>query len=90
MTDTGEEEEIGDDIYAEVPNEEISSDEDILTQTEEPTEDIYQEEGDMDIVDAETGKEAPGTEATDIFGGDTQDPLGTGKEIDNELYNPNT
>ena len=25
-----------------------------------------------------------------MFGGDTEDPLGTDKEIDNELYNPNT
>lgn len=91
MTDTDDEEEIGDDIYAEVPNEEIPSDEDILTATEEPAaEDIYQEEGDMDVIDAETGEDAAGTEATDLFGGDTEDPLGTGKEIDNELYNPNT
>lgn len=94
MTDMGdEEEEIGDDIFAEVPNEEVPSDEDIITDEQPGADDIFQDENgedEMNVVDAETGQDAEGTEATDLFGGDTEDPLGTDKEIDNELYNPNT
>ena len=92
-----DDEELGDDIYEEPAQEDIPSDEDILTDVpaENGEEDIYQngeEDGEtFDIVDGETGEKVPaGAEATDLFGGDTEDPLGTHKEIDNELYNPNT
>ena len=96
-TPEDDDEDLGDNIYEEPAKEDIPSEEDILTDVpaESGEEDIFQngdEDGEtFNIVDGETGETVPaGAEATDLFGGDTEDPLGTHKEIDNELYNPNT
>ena len=75
----------------ETPEEEIPSDEDIITPSENGDEDIYTEEPEKDeddytVVDAETGEE--GAEATDLFGGDTENPIEDKYIPDTELYNP--
>lgn len=65
---------IGDDV----PEEEIPSEEDVI----QPAEDEYK------TIDAESGEEYDGIGATDIFGGDTENPIGNAAEVDNDLYNP--
>ena len=66
---------IGDDV----PEEDIPSDEDIIQTGDED---------DYTTIDAESGEEYDGIGATDIFGGDTENPIGNAAEVDNDLYNP--
>ena len=83
--DIFDEEPESDDVANNVPEEDINNDEDILINDEDEEE---PEEGDMTTIDAETGEEV-GSEATDIFGGDVNNPIGDDEVITPELYNPN-
>lgn len=107
-TETDDEAEFVDgDIFDETPKEEVSDEEDIIT-TEpvaDTDEEVFDEEpsDDMEIRDSEGNVVADaGTEATDLFGGDTEHPIdgmeepevGTpavaGGEATPELFNPGT
>ena len=95
-----------DDIFAEEPKENQSDDEDILTNEpadDNDNDDIFVEEpnDDMTVMDVNDNGEAveAGTEATDLFGGDTENPLADVEAQEgsdeaepvasNELFNPN-
>ncbi len=72
--------------------EEISSDEDILVPNEDDEEDIYTDEPEKDeedytVVDAETGKE-DAAQATDLFGGNVNNPIENKLIPNKDLYNP--
>ena len=77
----GDDDDIFDEENDEIPEEEpeaedVSDEEDILIDEPEIPED-----SDMTTIDAESGEEV-GDEATDLFGGDTDEPL-KGLEVDN-------
>lgn len=76
-----------------VPNEEISDEEDVIIPAE-GDEDIYSDEEEIGdeykTVDAETGEVYNPAEATDIFGGDTESPIDNKSIPDTDLYNPHT
>lgn len=81
-------EEGNDEISDEPAAEDVPSDEDIII-----GDDFGEENNDnlagMETVDAETGEtDEEGSEATDIFGGDVEDPIDLNKEVDTELFNP--
>lgn len=81
-----------DETVEQTPEEDIPSDEDILLPGDEE-EDIYTDEPEKDeddytVVDAETGEE--GSEATDLFGGDVENPIEDKSVPDTDLYNPHT
>ena len=79
-----------DEVVADVPAETASDDEDIIIDDGTDEEDeIEPADADMTSYDAETGEEI-GDEATDIFGGSIEDPLGTDSQVDTDLYNPHT
>ena len=68
-------------IGNDVPEESIPSEEDVI-QPAENDEDEYT------TIDAESGEEYDGIGATDIFGGDVDNPIGDNSTVDNDLYNP--
>lgn len=83
------EEEDGDEISTTPAEEDIPSDEDIIIGDDFDEVNNDNVEG-METVDANTGEvEDDGSEATDIFGGDVEDPIDLNKEVDTELFNPN-
>lgn len=106
-TDTDDEAEFVDgDIFDETPKEEVSDEEDIIT-TEpvaDTDEEVFDEEPSDDnweVRDTEGNVVADaGTEATDLFGGDTEHPMdgmeepATGTQVEPnatpELFNPGT
>lgn len=89
---------VSDDVPTEPAAEDVPSDEDIVIgddDDDDETTDTDDAANDMQTVDAETGKvdddtDNEGEAATDLFGGDVKDPLGTDKTIEPELYNPHT
>ena len=106
-TDTDDEAEFVDgDIFDETPKEEVSDDEDIITTepVSDTDEEVFDEEPSDDnweVRDTEGNVVADaGTEATDLFGGDTEHPMdgmeepATGTPVEpnatSELFNPGT
>lgn len=85
--DIDDEEGVGPEVSNEPAAEDIPDDEDIVIGDD--YDENVPENPDMVTVDAETG-ETDGEAATDLFGGNTEDPLGTESTVDTELYNPHT
>lgn len=84
-------------IGDETPAEDVSNDEDIITGGDEDdvyanndAEAEYHEPDEIKTVDAETGAEYTEPAATNLFGGDTENPLNgvPGTEEDTDLFNP--
>lgn len=83
-------------IGDETPAEDVPSDEDIITGGDEDVyasndaEAEYHEPGEMKTVDAETGAEYTEPAATNLFGGDTENPLKgvPGADEETDLFNP--
>lgn len=87
------EEETGDEVSDEIAAEDIPSDEDIIL-TNDDEEDYYGAEDenpeDYKTIDAESGEEYQDAAATDIFGGDVENPIEDNATPDTDLYNPHT
>ena len=85
--DVDDEEGVGTEVSTEPAAEDVPDDEDIVIGDD--YDENVPENPDMTTVNAETG-ETDGEAATDLFGGNTEDPLGTESTVDTELYNPHT